>query len=63
MNDNLFNFDPDNLDSSFLVTNYDDDQCYLESLPELQREAILGEQFEKLKSSVDMNRALKKQLG
>ena len=58
MNDDLFNFDPDNLDPSFLVTD-EDDQRYLESLPELQREAILGERFEKLKSSVDMNRALK----
>jgi hypothetical protein len=51
MNDDVFNFDPDNLDPSFLVTD-DDDQCYLESLLELQHEAILGEQFEKLKSSV-----------
>jgi hypothetical protein len=58
MDDDEFNFDPDNLDPSFLITD-DTDQHYLESLPELQHEAILRECFDKLKSSVGMSRALK----
>jgi hypothetical protein len=42
MEDSEFNVDPDYLDPSLLATNATD-QCYLESLPELQHEAILGE--------------------
>jgi hypothetical protein len=56
--DDELTFDLDNLDPSFLVTD-DADQCYLESLPELQHEAILGERFEKSKNLVDMSKALK----
>ena len=37
----------------------DTDQKYLNSLPEIEREAILGERFEKRKAEVDMKRALR----
>jgi RNA polymerase-associated protein RTF1 len=37
----------------------DTDQKYLDSLPEIEREAILGERFEKRKAEVDMKKALK----
>lgn len=36
----------------------DDDQKMLDSLPEFEREAILGERFEKVKNKADMKRAL-----
>lgn len=35
------------------------DKEYLDSLPELEREAILAERFEKLKSEADMKKALR----
>lgn len=37
----------------------EEDQKYLDSLPELEREAILGERFEKAKADMDMKKALK----
>jgi len=37
----------------------DTDQKYLDSLPEIEREAILGERFEKRKAEVDMKKALR----
>jgi hypothetical protein len=37
----------------------DEDQKYLDSLPELEREAILAERFEKMKNEADMKRALR----
>jgi RNA polymerase-associated protein RTF1 len=37
----------------------EEDQKYLDSLPELEREAILADRFEKLKNEADMKRALR----
>jgi RNA polymerase-associated protein RTF1 len=37
----------------------EEDQKMLDALPEIQREAILGERFEKLKNADDMKRALR----
>jgi len=37
----------------------DEDRKYLDSLPELEREAILGERFEKLKAEQDMKKAIR----
>jgi RNA polymerase-associated protein RTF1 len=36
-----------------------EDKKYLDSLPELERENILAERFEKLKSEADMKKALR----
>ena len=40
-----------------LIKN-EEDRKYLDSLPELEREAILGERFDKLKEKQDMQRAI-----
>jgi RNA polymerase-associated protein RTF1 len=37
----------------------EDDRKYLDTLPELEREAILGERFEKLKNEQDLKKAIK----
>ena len=37
----------------------EEDQKYLDSLPELEREAILADRFEKMKNEADMKRALR----
>ena len=37
----------------------EEDRKYLDSLPELEREAILGERFEKLKEQYDMKKAMR----
>ena len=48
----------DNEDAQQLVKD-DADQNYLDSLPEIEREAILAERFEKRKSELDMKKALR----
>lgn len=50
--------DVDKMDPSELIKG-EEDQKYLLSLPEFEREAILGERFEKLKNERDMKKALK----
>lgn len=50
--------DVDKMDPSVLIKD-DDDHQYLQSLPEFEREAILGERFEKLKNERDMRKALR----
>lgn len=50
--------DMETFDTQALVKGADD-QKYLDSLPELEREAIMGERFEKLKNAADMKRALR----
>ena len=50
--------DVETFDATKLVRN-DDDRKMLESLPELEREAILADRFEKLKNAADMKRALR----
>jgi len=50
--------DVDKMDPSVLIKD-DDDHEYLQSLPEFEREAILGERFEKLKNERDMKKALR----
>ena len=50
--------DIDTFDTQRLVKD-EEDQKYLDSLPELEREAILGERFEKAKADMDMKKALK----
>jgi RNA polymerase-associated protein RTF1 len=50
--------DMETFDTHELVQG-EEDQKYLDSLPELEREAILGERFEKLKSAADMKKALR----
>ena len=50
--------DVDKMDPSELIKD-EEDQKYLLSLPEFEREAILGERFEKLKNERDMKKALK----
>lgn len=50
--------DMETLDPQSLVKD-DEDQKYLDSLPEFEREAILGERFEKLKNEADMKKALR----
>ena len=50
--------DMETFDTQALVEN-EDDQKYLDSLPEFEREAILGERFEKLKAAADMKKALR----
>lgn len=50
--------DMETFDTQELVQG-EEDQKYLDSLPELEREAILGERFEKLKSAADMKKALR----
>lgn len=50
--------DMETFDTQALVEN-EEDQKYLDSLPEFEREAILGERFEKLKAAADMKKALR----
>jgi hypothetical protein len=50
-------FDNDKV-HSLLFTNAGDHN-YLQSHPELHREVISGDQFDKLKNKIGMNRALK----
>jgi len=50
--------DMENLDQSMLIKD-EDDRKYLESLPEIEREAILAERFEQRKAEHDMRQALR----
>lgn len=50
--------DMETFDTQTLVKD-DEDRKYLDSLPELEREAILGDRFEKLKAEQDMKKALR----
>lgn len=50
--------DMETFDTSRLVKD-EADRKYLEKLPEFEREAILGERFEKLKADQDMKKALR----
>uniref|UniRef100_A0A7S3QBD1 Plus3 domain-containing protein n=1 Tax=Chaetoceros debilis TaxID=122233 RepID=A0A7S3QBD1_9STRA len=50
--------DMDKLDQDQLIEN-DADQKYLDALPEIERESILAQRFERLKDKNDMARALK----
>lgn len=50
--------DMETFDTQTLVKD-EEDRKYLDSLPELEREAILGERFEKLKAQQDMKKALR----
>ena len=50
--------DMETFDTQALVEN-EEDKKYLDSLPEFEREAILGERFEKLKAAADMKKALR----
>jgi RNA polymerase-associated protein RTF1 len=50
--------DFETFDTSKLVKD-EEDKKYLDSLPELEREAILGERFEKRKAEQDMKIALR----
>jgi hypothetical protein len=53
----LDTIDVDNIDLSLLIKGKADHE-YLESLTELEWEAILGERFERLKNEIDMIKAL-----
>ena len=53
-----FDMDMENLDQNQLIKN-EEDRKYLESLPEIEREAILAERFEQRKNEYDMKQALK----
>jgi RNA polymerase-associated protein RTF1 len=50
--------DMETFDTQNLVKD-EQDKKYLDSLPEFEREAILGERFEKLKAEQDMKKALR----
>lgn len=50
--------DMETFDTQTLIKD-EKDRKYLESLPELEREAILGERFENLKAEQDMKKALR----
>merc|ERR1712150_224814 len=50
--------DMETFDSQALVKD-EEDQKYLDSLPEFERESILSERFEKLKNEQDMKKALR----
>lgn len=50
--------DMETFDTQTLVKD-DEDKKMLDALPELEREAILGERFEKLKAQQDMKKALR----
>jgi RNA polymerase-associated protein RTF1 len=50
--------DMETFDTQALVES-EEDKKYLDSLPEFEREAILGERFEKLKAAADMKKALR----
>lgn len=50
--------DVDNISLSVLI--YDDEDClYLQSLPELEQEGILGEHYDRLKYEIDTRKALR----
>jgi len=53
-----FDMDMENLDLNQLIKG-EEDRKYLESLPEIEREAILAERFEERKNAFDMKRALR----
>jgi hypothetical protein len=55
--DGLAYFDVDKLDPSTVYRD-EEDKRYLESLTELQREAIIAQRLDKLKRVTDMRRAL-----
>jgi RNA polymerase-associated protein RTF1 len=50
--------DMETLDQSHLIKD-DEDRKYLDSLPEIEREAILAERFEQRKAELDMKQALR----
>jgi RNA polymerase-associated protein RTF1 len=50
--------DMESLHQSQLIKD-DEDRKYLESLPEIEREAILAERFEQRKAELDMKQALR----
>ena len=50
--------DMETFDTQTLVKD-EEDRKYLDSLPELEREAILGDRFEMLKAEQDMKKALR----
>lgn len=50
--------DMETFDTQNLIKD-EEDRKYLDSLPEFEREAILGERFEKLKAEQDMKKALR----
>jgi RNA polymerase-associated protein RTF1 len=50
--------DMETFDTQRLVKD-EEDQTYLDALPEFEREAILGERFEKQKAEHDMKKALR----
>jgi hypothetical protein len=50
--------DMETFDTQRLVKD-EEDQKYLDSLPEIEREAILAERFEKRKAELDMKKALR----
>lgn len=54
--------DMETFDTQNLVKD-EEDRKYLDSLPEFEREAILGERFEKLKAEQDMKKALREAKG
>jgi RNA polymerase-associated protein RTF1 len=53
-----FDMDMENLDQNQLIKD-EEDRKYLESLPEIEREAILAERFEQRKNEHDMRKALR----
>ena len=55
-----FDIDMANLDQNQLIKD-EEDRKYLESLPEIEREAILAERFEQRKNEHDMRKALREQ--
>jgi len=55
---NLQMLDMETFDTSRLVTD-SADQKYLDSLPEIEREGILADRFEKRKAALDMKKALR----
>ncbi|KAL3799735.1 hypothetical protein HJC23_010385 [Cyclotella cryptica] len=56
--DEEFELDMETFDTQKLVQD-EEDKKRLDSMPELEREAILAERFEKLKSEADMKKALR----
>jgi RNA polymerase-associated protein RTF1 len=51
-------WDMETFDTRMLVQGAEDER-YLDSLPELERENILAERFEKLKCEADMKKAIR----
>jgi RNA polymerase-associated protein RTF1 len=52
--------DMDNMDQNQLIKD-EEDKKYLDSLPEIEREAILAERFEERKAQHDMKQALREE--